>query len=51
MYSIVGFIRNKKISNLVINKSLFLMKNRRSNNQPYRYLKINNSLNIYCILA
>jgi len=49
MCGIAGFIGNEKISNAVINKSLFLMKNRGPDNQSYCYLKINNSSNIYLL--
>jgi len=49
MCGIAGFIGNEKISNVVINKSLFLMKNRGPDNQSYCHLKINNSSNIYLL--
>jgi len=49
MCGIAGFIGNERISNVVINKSLFLMKNRGPDNQSYCHLKINNSLNIYLL--
>ena len=49
MCGIAGFIGSEKISNSVINKSLFLMKNRGPDNQSYCNLKINNSSNIYLL--
>jgi asparagine synthetase B (glutamine-hydrolysing) len=49
MCGIAGFIGNDRISNEIINKSLFLMKNRGPDDQSFCHLKVNNSLNIYLL--
>jgi asparagine synthase (glutamine-hydrolysing) len=49
MCGIAGFIGNDKISNEIINKSLFLMKNRGPDDQSFCHFKVNNSLNIYLL--
>jgi asparagine synthetase B (glutamine-hydrolysing) len=49
MCGIAGFIGNYRISNEIINKSLFLMKNRGPDDQPFCHSKVNNSLNIYLL--
>jgi asparagine synthase (glutamine-hydrolysing) len=49
MCGIAGFIGTEKISCEIINKSLFLMKNRGPDDQSFCHIKINSSSNIYLL--